>query len=89
MDNLPPNTNPVFTNIPFLPSHGAEYEAQTAREALGYIGTHLIYVAVFIFLTVVLYWTVGSKGTFWFLVLVLLGQLLFNVKEIQAIMPKG
>lgn len=90
MDNLPRGTTGDWrSTIQFLPAHGPAYEAQTAGEAVSYIGTHLIYVAVFIFLTLVMYWTVGSKGTFWFLVLVLLGQLLFNIKEIQALLPKG
>lgn len=94
MDNLPRGVGDTSTSTPdwnkfIMPAHGAAYQTQTAGEAVSYIGSHLIYVAMFIFLTIVMYWTVGSKGTFWFLVLVLIGQLLFNISEIQALLPKG
>ena len=75
------------SSVTFLPSHGAAYQTQTADVALTYIGSNLIYVFVFILLTLVLTWTVGKKGTMAFLVLVLLGQLIFNVDAVKALFP--
>ena len=59
-----------------LPAHGPEFVAQERREGLSYIGSHLIYVVVFILFTLGLYYMVGKKSTTYFLVLVLLGQLI-------------
>ena len=81
------STTPLNPKLDLWPSHGPAYQAQTAGEATAYIGTHLIYVALFIFLVVLISWTVGEKGAFWFLVLVLLGQLLSNATEIQSLLP--
>lgn len=91
--NIPPTqwssqaTGQQTTSIPkMLPAHGPAYQEQTAANALNYIGSNAIYVFVFFFLVLVMIWTIGSKGTFWFLVLVLAGQLLFNVNEIQSLL---
>jgi len=43
---------------------------------LSYLSSHFIYVVVFILFTLGLYYMVGKKSTTYFLVLVLLGQLI-------------
>jgi len=62
-------------------------EDTTGSEALSYFGSNVIYVVVFILLTLVMTWTVGDRLTFWFLALVILGQLVTNVAEVQALLP--
>lgn len=58
-----------------LPAHGEEYEKQTLAEGANYINSNMVYVIVFIILTLAVYYTVGKKATGYFLGIVLLGQL--------------
>jgi hypothetical protein len=78
---------------PKIPAVGAATAQQaqvnipTAASALTYIGSNLIYVAAFIMLTLIIFWTLGKKASFYFLLLVLAGQLIFNASTIQALLP--
>lgn len=51
-------------------------QEQSAGSGLSYLSSHFIYVVVFILFTLGLYYMVGKKSTTYFLVLVLLGQLI-------------
>lgn len=52
--------------------------ASATSAGLSYIGGHIIYIVVFIIFTLILYYTVGKKSTAYFLILVLLGQLVIG-----------
>jgi len=55
---------------------GISYDSGVATPGLAYIGSHLIYIVVFVLFTLGLFYLVGKKSTTYFLVLVLLGQLI-------------
>jgi hypothetical protein len=57
-------------------AHGPEYENQTMLADVSYINSHMIYVIVFIILTLGMYYFAGQKATTYFLLVVLLGQLI-------------
>lgn len=73
------------SDLKMLPSHGPEYQKQTAGAALSYISGHFLYVVAFFFLTLAIYWSVGAKAAFYFLLLVLLGQLMSNADYLQQL----
>lgn len=70
----------------FMPAHGSAYTNETASEAGAYISSHMIYVIAFILLSLAIYWTLGSKATFYFLLLVLSGQLLTNASFLKQVL---
>jgi len=57
----------------------------SAGAGIGYIAGHLGYVVVFILFTLGLYYTVGKKGTTYFLAIVILGQLVISDGVISMI----
>jgi hypothetical protein len=71
-----------------LPAHGQAYQDQLFREGVEYLSSNMIYVIVFILFTLAIYWTAGGKPTFYFLLIVLLGQLVTNGQELAALLPK-
>lgn len=76
---VPPQltTNKPATSIfKMLPAHGEEYEEQTLLAGASYINSNIIYVVVFIIMVLGLFYLVGKKATVYFLLLVLLGQLI-------------
>lgn len=62
-----------------VPSH----HSVTGDYRLDYLGTRIPFILAFLALLVAIYWTVGKKGTFEFLLLVLAGQLLGNASTIS------
>lgn len=72
-------------NLKMIPSHGPQYEKQTLQAGLSYISSNLIYVIVFILLTLGIYWAAGGKAAFYFLLLVLLGQLVTNANFLSQL----
>lgn len=78
MDNLPRGVEKPLSNFKMLPAHGPEFEAQQTNVGLNYLGSHFVYIFVFIIMTLALFYLVGNKATTYFLVLVLLGQLIIG-----------
>jgi len=89
MDNLPrgvevqkPPTSAFLKDFKMVPSHGEKFEK---GEALSYFNKHIVYVFVFILVTLAMFYTVGKKSTTYFLLLVLLGQLIIPTGGVAGI----
>jgi len=73
----PPAATKVTTPGPTLEAtQTSDFVAAKGSAGLSYLGSHLVYVVVFIVFTLAMFYVVGKKSTTYFLVLVLVGQLI-------------
>ena len=89
MDNLPRGvevpTSSFLKDFKMLPAHGETFEKGETLGALKYFNSHIAYVFVFILVTLAMFYTVGKKSTTYFLLLVLLGQLIIPTGGVAGI----
>lgn len=70
----PPSASPPIFQT--WAAHGEEHQVRTVLDGANYINSNMVYIIVFILFTLALYYFMGNKATIYFLLVVLIGQLI-------------